>query len=104
MQTSRNICSNYSRYRHHQGIDYYNKKGIFHRDIKPQNVLIDSNTSTVRIIDWGLSDFYTPGTQYSLHVGTMSYKAPEILLKYQFYNYTLDIWSAGCIFLSMVAI
>lgn len=79
-----------------------NKIGVFHRDIKPQNALYNMQTKTVKIIDWGLADFYSPNTGYSIHVGTRYYKAPELLLNYQFYHYSVDIWSAGCIFYSML--
>ena len=73
-----------------------------HRDIKIKNLIIESNTKNVRIIDWGLGEFYYPKFDYSVKVGTRPYKAPELLLMNTRYDYSLDIWSVGCIFASAV--
>jgi len=46
-----------------QALDFTHSKGIMHRDIKPANVLIDHNQRQLKLIDWGLADFYFPGAQ-----------------------------------------
>jgi len=58
-------------------------KGIIHHDIKPANILITSDFSVVKLIDWGVSDYYRPDLLYinSAQSGTKLYKAPEQLLK-----------------------
>jgi casein kinase II subunit alpha len=83
-------------------LDSCHSRGIMHRDIKPGNVCINHSTQELCIIDWGLSDFYYPRTQYSVRVSTLRYKAPELLLSYHFYDYGIDIWGVGCILLEML--
>jgi len=49
------------------------------------------------IIDWGIGDFYHPKKQFSTVMGTRHYRAPELLVHYKYYDYAIDVWSAGCI-------
>ena len=56
------------------GIDYAHSCGIMHRDRKPQNIMVDSITKEVYIIDWGLADFYIPNHSLNCRVSTRSYK------------------------------
>jgi casein kinase II subunit alpha len=59
--------------------------------------------SKLKLIDWGLAEFYHPGTEYHIRVGSRYYKAPELLVGYKQYDYSLDMWSVGCMFASMVS-
>jgi len=83
-------------------LDSCHKHGVMHRDIKPGNVLISPSKKQLRIIDWGLADYYFPERMYSVRVSTLRYKAPELLLNYQYYDYGVDIWSAGCVFAELL--
>jgi casein kinase II subunit alpha len=56
----------------------------------------------LRLIDWGLAEFYHPKTEYNVRVASRYFKAPELLVDFQEYDYSLDLWSYGCMFASMV--
>ena len=73
-----------------------------HRDVKPHNVMIDHEKRQLRLIDWGLAEFYHPGTEYNVRVASRYFKGPELLVDFQEYDYSLDMWSLGCMFASMV--
>ena len=73
-----------------------------HRDIKPHNIIIDPRSMRLRVIDWGLAEFYFPGQEYSVKVASRYFKGPELLLNNNKYDYSLDIWSLGCVFAGMV--
>jgi casein kinase II subunit alpha len=66
-----------------------------HRDIKPHNVMIDHDKRQLRIIDWGLAEYYIPNKEYNVRVASRYYKGPELLVDDTLYNYSLDIWSLG---------
>lgn len=83
-------------------LDYIHSQGIMHRDIKPYNVLIDSSSKTLKVIDFGLSEYYIPGKDNSDHVGSLYYKAPELLFGNQNYDYRVDCWAAGLILAGMI--
>lgn len=83
-------------------LDTSHSLGIMHRDVKPQNIAIDKSHRKLRLIDWGLADFYFPGAKYNSHVATRVFKPPELLIEYPYYDYSMDIWSAGLTFSIML--
>ncbi|KAK6198470.1 putative casein kinase II subunit alpha [Scheffersomyces amazonensis] len=87
-----------------KALDYSHSMGIMHRDVKPHNVMIDHEKKILRLIDWGLAEYYHPGTEYNVRVASRYFKGPELLVDFRLYDYSLDLWSYGCMLASMVFI
>ncbi|AMD22983.1 HHR214Wp [Eremothecium sinecaudum] len=83
-------------------LDYSHSMGIMHRDVKPQNVMIDPTERKLRLIDWGLAEFYHPGVDYNVRVASRYHKGPELLVNLNQYDYSLDLWSVGCMLAAIV--
>ncbi|TCD68016.1 Casein kinase II subunit alpha [Steccherinum ochraceum] len=85
-----------------KALDFVHSRGIMHRDVKPANIMYDRPRGKLRLIDWGLAEFYHPDTKYHIRVGSRCYKGPELLTGYDKYDYSLDLWSVGCILAAMI--
>ncbi|KAH8759587.1 kinase-like domain-containing protein [Hyaloscypha sp. PMI_1271] len=83
----------------YMGIDFCYTNRILHRDLKPQNLLIN-NKGQLKLADFGLARaFGIPVNTFSNEV--VWYRAPDVLLGLRIYNTSIDIWSLGCIMAEM---
>ncbi|RVE40420.1 hypothetical protein evm_014929, partial [Chilo suppressalis] len=84
-----------------EGIAYCHSMRVLHRDLKPQNLLVDGE-GRVKLADFGLARaFGIPLRAYTHEVVTLWYRAPEILLGAKFYSTAVDVWSLACIYAEM---
>eukprot|EP01102_Stenamoeba_stenopodia_P011217 TRINITY_DN3429_c0_g1_i1.p1 TRINITY_DN3429_c0_g1~~TRINITY_DN3429_c0_g1_i1.p1 ORF type:complete len:295 (+),score=56.58 TRINITY_DN3429_c0_g1_i1:221-1105(+) len=84
-----------------KGIAFCHQHRVLHRDLKPQNLLINRK-GELKLADFGLARaFGIPTRSYSHEVVTLWYRAPDVLLGSRKYSTPIDIWSAGCIFAEM---
>jgi casein kinase II subunit alpha len=79
-----------------EALKFAHMRGIMHRHIKPGNIMFDLTGRRVSVVDWGLAEYYIPGTAYRVRVATRNDKGPELLFNFTQYNPSLDIWYLGC--------
>ncbi|XP_072325877.1 serine/threonine-protein kinase NLK isoform X6 [Scyliorhinus torazame] len=86
-----------------RGLKYLHSAGILHRDIKPGNLLVNSNC-VLKICDFGLArvEELDESRHMTQEVVTQYYRAPEILMGSHHYTNAIDIWSVGCIFAELL--
>lgn len=82
-------------------VEYMHSKDIIHRDLKPHNILLVEGD--IKICDFGLSKPFSYQGPNSPRVVTSWYRAPELVLMSNTYDFSIDVWSLGCIFFEMVA-
>ena len=84
------------------GLAEIHNNGVLHRDLAPSNILITKD-GVIKIADFGLSRFIaSPDKPMSKGVITKYYRPPEIFFQAEYYSFSIDIWSAGCILAEML--
>jgi casein kinase II subunit alpha len=83
-------------------LDSAHSNGIIHRDLKPSNILVDHSKRYLQLIDWGLGEFYLPDKPLNCRVASRYYKSPELLMGYENYDYSIDMWAFGALLASVI--
>eukprot|EP01117_Protostelium_nocturnum_P008211 TRINITY_DN292_c0_g3_i1.p1 TRINITY_DN292_c0_g3~~TRINITY_DN292_c0_g3_i1.p1 ORF type:complete len:332 (-),score=94.76 TRINITY_DN292_c0_g3_i1:38-1033(-) len=84
-------------------VQYLHDKGIAHRDLKLENIMVDPEGNVAKLIDFGLSKRVDGGQLLTTFCGSPTYAAPEILYKEPYHGNKVDVWSLGVILYSMLA-
>jgi len=85
-----------------KSIDHMHRCGIFHRDVKPENILVKDEV--LKLADFGSCRSVYSKPPYTEYISTRWYRAPECLLTDGYYSYRMDLWSVGCVFFEVMSL
>nr|ABD62975.1 glycogen synthase kinase 3 [Schmidtea mediterranea] len=80
-----------------RSLAYIHNLGICHRDIKPQNLLVDPDTGVLKLCDFGSAKMLQRGEPNVSYICSRYYRAPELIFGATDYTCQIDVWSAGCV-------
>ena len=86
-----------------QALAYVHERGFFHRDVKPENILV-AGASTLKLADFGVAREIRSRPPYTRYIGTRWYRAPELLLRATDYSASIDVWAVGTIMAELLAL
>lgn len=95
------LCKIYS-YQMFRALSYIHNLNICHRDIKPQNILIDIDTNKLVLCDFGSAKVLKPGESSVAYICSRYYRAPELILGEDNYGLAIDVWAIGCVIAEMI--
>ncbi|KAM9202040.1 MAPK/MAK/MRK overlapping kinase [Dugong dugon] len=85
-----------------KSLDHMHRNGIFHRDVKPENILVKQDV--LKLGDFGSCRSVYAKQPYTEYISTRWYRSPECLLTDGYYSYKMDVWSAGCVFYEIASL
>ena len=85
-----------------KSIGYLHSIGICHRDIKPQNILINLSDYTLKLCDFGCAKQLVKTEENIAYICSRYYRPPELVLGATFYTCQVDVWSIGCVIAELV--
>lgn len=85
-----------------RALAYIHAVGVCHRDIKPQNILVDPNTQVLKLCDFGSAKKLVKGEPNVAYICSRYYRAPELIFGATDYSNQIDVWSIGCVIAELV--
>ena len=79
-------------------------KGVFHRDVKPENILVDKSGRRLKLADFGSCRGINGTPPFTEYISTRWYRPPECLLTCGMYGPEMDVWGAGCILFELTTL
>lgn len=82
-------------------VDYIHRNAVVHRDLKIENIMVDKNDD-IKLIDFGLSNFYDNDDLLNTFCGSLYFAAPELLMGQRYVGPEIDVWSLGVVLYVMI--